>query len=129
MSNTDALSETIAQLKDLLTWPDGWNSYNALAPKPEAVARATAWITEVYQRLQQQWIEPNVTATGDGDVHFSWCHGQRALYVTIGKQDIDYLQRWSRSIGAKLTDGNITSIDDMLQLWQWLLETPQEKEA
>ena len=131
MSDND-FDTTIADLQGLLTWPDGWNSYDALAPKPEAVIHATMWIREVYQYLietQQQWTKPDVTATGDGDVHISWYHGPRELYVTVEEQDIHYLQAWSRDINAKLTDGDINSIDDMHNLWQWLLNTPQSEES
>jgi len=126
MTTTDDLSTTIAHLQDLLTWPDGWNSYDALAPKPEAVSRATTWITEIYEHLQQPWIEPNVTSNADGEPFFSWRHKQRHLEVWISIQDISYLQVWSKGANAKMTDGDITSIEDMLQLWQWLLEDTQE---
>jgi hypothetical protein len=129
MNNPDtALASTLAHLQDLLTWPDGWNSYNALAPKPENVARATTWLTEVYQHLQHSWIEPNVTANADGDVLLSWRRGQRDLEVYIEQQSMFYIIIDGRGTDAKFTDGDITSIKDMQKLWQWLLETEQEQE-
>ena len=124
MSTTCALTTTIAELQDLLTLPDGWNSYDALAPDPDAVAHAVAWITEVYTHImttKQQWIEPSVTACANGEAVLSWCYGQKTLDVRINKQHIHYLQGWSRGANAKLTDGCINSIDDIHELWQWLL--------
>lgn len=126
MNNVDnnALSATIAELQDLLTWPDGWNSYDALAPNSDAVAHAITWITAFYHHItsiQQQWIAPNVTASADGAVVFGWRHAQRSLEICIDEQDIYYLQAWGRSVNAKLIDGSIHAIDDMQQLWQWLL--------
>ena len=133
MNTTDdnVLSATIAQLRELLTWQDGWNSYDALAPDPDAVSYAEQWITEVYQHIastQQQWIEPNITGSSDGEVYFVWHHGQRKLSVYVDKQNIDYAQVWGRGVKAKITDGDINTIDDTQQLWQWLLETTQDEE-
>ena len=127
MNNTDyPLSTTIAQLADLLTWSENWNSYDALAPDHEAVVHAMAWVTEAYQHLAASWIEPHVTASADGAVSISWRCGQRMIEMLIDEQDIDYLQSWGRGVDAKLTDGCIHRIEDMYQLWQWLLEAQQE---
>jgi hypothetical protein len=123
----DLLTPTITQLQELLTWPDGWNSYDALAPNPNSIARATAWITEVYQHLQHQWIEPNVTATGDGDVIFGWHYGQRDLdvYFDADEQSPFYITADGKGRDTKIEDDNITSTADMLLLWQWLLGDTQ----
>ncbi len=129
--DNNTLDATIARLRDLLTWTDGWNSYDALAPDPDAVSRAEQWITEVYHHvasLNLQWITPNITGGGDGEVIFIWYHGQRDLNVYIERQEMHYLQAWDHSIDAKLDYGDINTIDDMQQLWQWLLETPQDEE-
>lgn len=131
MMTNDPLSTTITQLRELLTWPDGWNSYDALAPDPDAVSRAEQWITEFYQRISSlnlQWITPNIIGGGDGEVIFTWYHGQRDINVYIDKQEIGYLKAWSRGVNARLTDGDINTIDDMQQLWQWLLDTTQDTE-
>lgn len=131
MMTNDPLSTTITQLRELLTWPDGWNSYDALAPDPDAVSHAEQWITEFFHHLmwsQQQWIAPNITGSGDGEVYFGWYHGQRKLSVYVDKQNIDYVQVWGTGVKAKLTDGYINTIEDMQKLWQWLLETTQDTE-
>jgi hypothetical protein len=126
----EALSPTLAQLRDLLTWPENWNTYNALAPNPAAVSHATQWITEVYQHLisqKQQWIAPNVTASADGAVNIAWRNSDKILEMLIDEQDIDYLQVDGKGINAPMYDGRIKSIDDIQQLWQWLLEPGQEQ--
>jgi hypothetical protein len=117
--SNDTLTAIVARLRELLTWQDGWNSYDALAPDPDAVSRAEQWITEFYQRitsLNLQWIEPNITGGGDGEVIFTWYHGQRDINVYIDKQEIGYLQAWSRGVNTRLTDGDINTIEDMQQL-------------
>jgi hypothetical protein len=126
------LSTTLAELQDLLTWPENWNSYGALAPNPDAVSHATKWITEVYQHLtsqKQQWIAPNVTANADGDVLLSWRRGQRDLEVYVEQQSMFYIIIDGKGTDAKLTDGDIKTIEDMQHLWQWLLEAGKEQEA
>lgn len=126
--NTPGLSVILARLKELLTWEDGWNSYDALAPKPKAVSRATSWITEVYQHLtsqKQQWREPNVAANAHGDVLLSWRHGQRDLEVYVEEQNMFYIIIDGKGTDAKFADGDINSIEGMQHLWQWLLETQE----
>jgi hypothetical protein len=130
MSTTDnPLSSTLAELQDLLTWPDDWNTYGAQAPKPASVSRATAWITETHQHLQQSWIKPHVGVNGDGEVEFDWRNEQRKLSIYFDEQEIDYLQVDGKGINAPMYDGTITSIEDMQHLWQWLLDAEQEQEA
>ena len=127
--NNNALTVTITELQNLLTWPENWNSYDALAPKPVVVALAVTWITAFYHHimpLKLQWIAPNVTASANGEVVLEWRYTQRELTIYIGEQDIDYLQVWSNDVKAKMTDGDIKTINDAQQLWQWLLEATQE---
>jgi hypothetical protein len=128
MSNND-LDAIIAQLQELLTWQDGWNSYDALAPKPGNVTRAAHWITEVYQHIASQnlqWIAPNITAGGDGQVVFNWRYEHRKLDVYIDAGAIEYLQVHDKSINAPITDGDIKNIDDFMKVWQWLLGSTKE---
>jgi hypothetical protein len=132
MSTTnDTLNTTIAELQNLLTWPDGWNSYDALAPNPDAVAHASTWITEVYEMFiatKQQWIAPKVAANAVGNVILSWRRGQRDLEVYVEKQnDMFYIIINGRGEDAKFTDGDISTINDMQNLWQWLLETSAQE--
>lgn len=119
--STDTLAPTLAQLQDLLTWEHGWNTSHALAPKPEAVSRATTWITDVYQRIADTWAKPNITSDGFGNVVLEWWHKDNYLELFISDNDIQYL----RSDGTRMDDGTIAAIDDMQQLWQWLLEETQ----
>jgi|SRR5580765_4121437 len=125
----NTLDATIAELKDSLTWPENWNTYNALAPNPVSVSSAQQWITEFYQHItstNQQWIKPNITASGNGEMVFGWRRGQRKLNVYVDEASIDYIQAWGNNINTEMTDGDIETIDDMQRLWQWLLEANNE---
>jgi hypothetical protein len=131
MINTDnnALVAIIAQLQDLLTWPENWNTYNAKAPNPTSISIAQTWITTLYHHIasqNQHWIAPNITSSGDGDVVLSWRCVQRKLTMYVDGQDIDYVQVWGSDVKARIDDGDIESIDDMQRLWQWLLEANNE---
>lgn len=131
MSNTDNndLTAITAQLQDLLTWPENWNTYTALAPNPTSISIATSWITTFYRHIasqNQQWLTPNITASGDGDVVLGWRCGQRKLTVYVDGDDIDFVQVWGSDVKARIDDGDIEGIDDMQSLWQWLLEANSE---
>src|SRR5436190_4410876 len=42
---------TLIEIHELLTWPDNWNGYSALAPKHSAVQYANHWIELFYQEV------------------------------------------------------------------------------
>ena len=44
------ITPTLVELDDLSTWPEGWNTYDALAPKHEAIQYARHWIEIVLSR-------------------------------------------------------------------------------
>ncbi|HYT40828.1 MAG TPA: hypothetical protein VEP90_00650, partial [Methylomirabilota bacterium] len=71
----ERISSTLAEIYDLLTWPEGWNGYDACAPKYGAVQYANHWIELFYLEiidLRLDWLEPNVTASAEGEVVFEW---------------------------------------------------------
>ena len=117
------LRDILIQVRNLLSLGENWNSYQALAPDPNAVAHAEIWIVSLFQTVMDMglfWIKPSVTASSEGEVVFEWWYGKRKLTIYVGVQSIDYVQVWGTDINAKITDGDIESISDCRSLWVWL---------
>jgi hypothetical protein len=115
---------TLIEIHELLTWPDGWNGYSALAPKHNAVQYADHWIELFYQEViesGQNWMKPNVTASAEGEVVLEWWHGDKGLTIYIGNQSAAYLKDWGADINTEMEDGYANSPDIRRALWKWLM--------
>lgn len=122
--NRAKILPTIGKLYDLLTWPEGWNGYDALAPDYKAVQYAVHWIELFYQEViasGQEWIEPNVTASAEGEVVFEWWRGAKGLAIYVGNQSAEYLKDWGANINTEMEDGYANSPDIRRNLWMWLM--------
>jgi len=122
--NRAKILPTIRELYDLLTWPKGWNGYDALAPDYKAVQYAGHWIELFYQEVVasgQEWIEPNVTASPEGEVVFEWWCGAKGLTIYIGNQSAEYLRDWGANVNTEMEDGYANSPDIRRNLWTWLM--------
>lgn len=120
----EEISSTFSEIYNLLTWPEGWNGYDACAPKYEAVQYAAHWIELFYQEVMssgQIWIEPNVTASAEGEVVFEWRQGIKNLTVYIGSGIAQYIKDWGANIDTEMEDGTINSDSMRHRLWQWLM--------
>ena len=120
----EELSSTLAEIYDLLTWPEGWNGYDACAPKFEAVQYACHWIELFYLEIidaRLDWLEPNVTASAEGEVVFEWRHGIHRLTVYIGNQSAEYVKDWGADINTEMEDGYANSPSIRRALWKWLM--------
>jgi hypothetical protein len=118
------LSSTLAEIYDLLTWPEGWNGYDACAPKYGAVQYANHWIELFYLEiidLRLDWLEPNVTASAEGEVVFEWRHGLNRLTVYVGNQSAEYVKDWGADINTEMEDGYANSPSIRRALWKWLM--------
>jgi hypothetical protein len=118
------LRDTLTKIHNLLSWGPNWNSYDALAPDPAAVEHAKSWIVSLFRMVEDLgmlWIKPNTTASPEGEVAFEWRHEGKKLTVYVGDASVDYMQVWGTDIHAKITDGDIESIDDLQALWVWLV--------
>ena len=115
---------TLIEIHELLTWPDGWNGYSALAPKHSAVQYADHWIELFYQEViesGQNWMKPNVTASAEGEVVLEWWHDDKGLTIYIGNQSAAYLKDWGANINTEMEDGYANSPSIRLALWKWLM--------
>lgn len=118
------LRETLFKIHNLLSWGPNWNSYNALAPNPDAVVHAESWIVSLFQTVLNvglPWINPNTTASPEGEVAFEWRHRDKKLTVYVGDESADYMQVWGTDIHAKISDGDAEPIINFFSLWRWLV--------
>lgn len=120
----EALQPTFNEIYNLLTWPEGWNGYDACAPRFEAVQYASHWIELFYLDIVssgQEWIEPNVTASAEGEVVLEWRHGIKNLTIYIGNQSAEYVMDWGADINTEMEDGYANSPGIRQRLWRWLM--------
>jgi hypothetical protein len=120
----EEILSTLAEIYDLLTWPEGWNGYDACAPKYDAVQYADHWIELFYLEvidLRMDWLEPNVTASAEGEVVFEWRHGINRLTIYIGNQYAEYVKDWGLDINTEMEDGYANSPSIRRALWKWLM--------
>lgn len=118
------ISPTLNEIYNLLTWPDGWNGYDACTPKYEAVQYADHWIELFYQEIissRLDWIEPNVTASAEGEVVFEWRRGIKALTIFIGNETAEYVKDWGADVNTEMEDGYANSPIIRKALWKWLM--------
>jgi len=124
----ETLAPTLTQLDTLLTWGPNWNTYDALAPNPQAVTHAKQWITDLYQCVQEwqlEWLEPSVTADAEGKAVFEWWNKpdkiEHHLTLYIGPADDDMMH--FAYDGNKDRDMGDTPIkaNEYEQIWKWLV--------
>jgi hypothetical protein len=119
----DTLRNTITKIYNLLNWSEGWNGYDACIPDYEAIIYADQWLVQMFLEaiaLDSTWIEPNVTASEEGEVVFEWWYGVRKLTVYIGNQSAEYVKVWGTDINSDMSDGDASPISTCRSLWEWL---------
>ncbi len=118
------VGRVVEKLLSLASWPQGWNGADALAPDVLAIAYAIDWIVQMYSVTlpgAQQWIEPNVTASADGEVVFEWWHQHRKLTVYVSGVSATYVRVWGSNIDTEMAEGDIASVSDQQSSWLWLI--------
>jgi hypothetical protein len=118
------LRDTLADLRKLLTWNKGWNGYDACAPKYDAILNAIDWVIQFFLEvmdLDEDWLRPNVTASGEGEVVLEWRRGPKRLTIYIGEKDIEYVRAWGPDIHKDMDDGEADLIEIRQSLWKWLV--------
>lgn len=118
------LALTLSKITDLFSWQDDWNGYGALAPHPGTIIDAGKWIGLFYQEILmsgQDWLNPNVTASADGEVVFEWRQGTKRLTIFIGNQSVEYVQSWGADMNNEMADGSVSTASIRCSLWKWLM--------
>lgn len=114
----------LTEIQELLTWPEGWNNYDALAPSYEAIQYAEHWIKLFYNEITTShldWLKPKVAASAEGEVVLEWRCSIKALTIYVGNQSVMYLKDWGADIDTEMEDGYVNSPDIRKALWKWLV--------
>ena len=114
---------TKTEIAALLSWPEGWNGYDATAPNPDAVRQAYSWIEDLYEitlTTDKGWIAPHVVADAHGNAVLEWWEGQKKLTVYIHPETVEYVKVWGPDIFSEMEDGEVEGIEDRRALWNWL---------
>lgn len=120
----ESLLPAFNKIYNLLALPDGWNGYDGCAPAYDAVEYAHRWIYLLYHEVissGQKWLDPNITASGEGEVVFEWWQGFKKLTVYVGNQRAEYVKVWGPDINTDMEDGQADSPDMRGLLWKWLM--------
>jgi hypothetical protein len=118
-----ALTAISLKLVDLLTWPEGWNGYDALAPNPAAVEHALWWIREMHNdalATGEGWSDPHINADAEGNVVFEWWEDQHKLTIYVLPETVEYVKVWGPRMFADMEDGEVADSEVRQALWRWL---------
>lgn len=116
--------DTFRDLHELLSWDEGWNGYDACAPRCEAVIHAMNWVNQFFLEvmdLEEDWTRPNVTASGDGEVVLGWRNGSKRLTIYVGEKSAEYVKAWGIDMEKDMDDGDADLTSTRQSLWEWLV--------
>jgi hypothetical protein len=116
---------TRTEIVALLSWPEGWNSYNAAAPNPDTIGHALSWIEDLYENtltIDRGWIAPHVVADAHGNVVLEWWEGRKKLTIYVYPETVEYVKVWGPDIFSEMEDGEVEGAEDHRALWRWLTE-------
>lgn len=115
--------QTGVEIIGLLSWPEGWNGYDAAAPISGAVRHALEWIEDLYEdtlTTSRGWISPNVVADAQGNVVLGWWEGRKKLTIYVHPETVEYVKVWGPDIFSDMEDGEVERAEDRWALWNWL---------
>lgn len=114
--------ETERKIADLMTWPEGWDGYDAPKPDPTSVRHARSWAEKLYRDLSAElWIKPHVSADEGGEVSFEWWKGRKKLTVYVSPEAVEYVKVEKVGSSVKMEDGPIETSEERRRLWNWLI--------
>ncbi len=126
-TTTDKLTSYLIQatMKELLRvarFPEDWDDAGSSAPRPSAVANASARLVEICGMAIQSgpWVAPHVSASETGDITFEWWNGQRKLTVYFGDTGLEVIEVWGPDIQEQMRVVQLNGGDAMAQSWAWL---------
>lgn len=119
------LTPTLTSIDDLLTLGPNWNSYDALAPDPAAIAHAKEWVTSLHQCVQEwnlPWFAPHVCADPcDGSVVLGWINNQREVEFYVEAQaPIMVIQVENTGEQRCDSDCTVRQSGECKDIWEWL---------
>lgn len=117
------MASVCARLEEMSGWQEGWNGYDALPPKPEAIAHARGWVQKLYAELTDvglPWIDPLVCADGNGNVTFEWWHDRRKITLYLTPNSAEYVRVWGSDVNLEMDEGDANTPESRRFLWSWL---------
>ncbi len=66
------------------------------------------------------WLDPDVTASADGEIVFEWWHAGKKLTVYVGAGSVEYVQVWGVDADRDMAEGIADGRDAPRWLWRWL---------
>lgn len=119
----DPLWKTISEIIALLSWPEGWNGYDAAAPNHESVGHTLMWVEGLYRDTLTTgtgWMTPHVVLDAHGNVVLEWWRGRKKLTIYIHPGTVEYVKVWGPDIFSDMEDGEVEGAEDRRKLWNWL---------
>ena len=119
------LTETLDRIEALQQWGAGWNDYHGSPPNAVRIARAIAWVKDMYRdasATNEPWSTPLVTASEDGEILFEWWRDPKRLSVYITELGAEYIKAWGPHILNEMEEGPADTSKIRRGLWQWLAD-------
>jgi hypothetical protein len=121
--NPTNLMATLLRIRSLQFREEGWNGYDALPPDHEGAIHAQAWVRELFREVEGAglpWLQPNVTASAEGEVVLQWWNDPKRLTVYLSAHEATFIKSWGPNIETEMEDGSAASATSRLRLWEWL---------
>lgn len=114
-----------ASLKELMRvarLPEDWDRGGSSAPRPAAVANASARLPEICAMAVKAgpWIQPHISASETGDITFEWWNGLRKLTLYFDDDGVEVIRVWGIDIDNEMQHLHVTSMSDLAASWAWL---------
>ncbi len=117
--------KTTSEIIALLSWPEGWNGYDAAAPNSESVGHALIWIDDLYRDTLTTgagWKTPHVVLDAHGNVVLEWWEGRKKLTIYVYPKTVECVKVWGPDIFSDMEDGEVEGAEYHRTLWRWLTE-------
>lgn len=77
------LKHLTTKLNTMRSWTDGWNGYDARAPKEKAIDQTITWLDHIAHTFPYLLDPLFVTGDGQGGVLLAWEEGAHTLEIII----------------------------------------------
>ena len=118
------LQNCLNTLRKIKAWHNNWDGNGSAKPSKKALDNAKAVITDIYnysKNAREVFLEPNITAGGDGEALLEWWYKDKSLSLYIYHNQITYLKAPNENI-SEMEDGTIKKLKmiDYHNLFSWL---------
>lgn len=89
-------------------------------PSYSAIALATDWIQNL-ERGAIEWNPPHISSSPAGEIVLEWWRDPRKLTIYVSDSGAEFVKSWGSSISHEMAEGTANSIDDAVNVWNWLI--------